>query len=235
MQCNGHSLSSDTIVKKMKEYRDRTDTWTMVKKLQARFIARDYFLLWSTDYMDTVALTKAIHKEIELISEEKIQFALTWSPIKGENGRTYQCAKPDRYKKKELSAIHIQVPNDEKDVTYEMLRNFFGLDNITPILGREMLMVPIIRATSAAHKNENIEHLISKQHYFYTQMEYTKSFDFSELDRPEKTLKKTARDMVMSLQTLDRSNTKLFWSIDKDKTGATYLAYPSHLADYARN
>ena len=49
-------------------------------------------------------------------------------------------------------------------------------------------------------------------------MEYTKSFDFSELDRPEKSLKKTARDMVMSLQTLDRSNTKLFWSIDKDNT-----------------
>ena len=165
----GHSLSSDTIVKKMKEYRDRTDTWTMVKKLQARFIAIDYFLLWYTDYMDTAALTKAIHKEIELISEEKFQFALTWSPIKGENGRTYQCAKSDRYKKKELSAIHIQVPNDEKDATYEMLSNFFGLDNITPILGREMLMVPIIRATNAAHKNENIEHLISKQHYFYTQ------------------------------------------------------------------
>lgn len=39
----GHTAASDKILKHMKEYRDLTDTWTFVKKLQTRFITRDYF------------------------------------------------------------------------------------------------------------------------------------------------------------------------------------------------
>lgn len=96
-------------------------------------------------------------------------------------------------------------------------------------------MVPIIKSTNATHKNENIEHLIPKQHFFYSQMECSKTFDFVELDRLNKTINKTARDVVMSLRTLDGSDSKLFWSIDKDASGACYLTYPSHIAEHARN
>ena len=116
-----------------------------------------------------------------------------------------------------------------------MLSNFFGLDNPTPVLGRNMLMIPIIKATNAAHKNENIEHLISKQHFFYAQMEYSKTFDFTELDRPNKITQQTAQDMVMKFRTLDGSDSKLFWSVDKDNSGAYHLAYTSHIAEHARN
>ena len=185
--------------------------------------------------MDTTALTQELHKLIGAMTDETFEFAFTWSPIKGPGGRTYQCSKQDRFRKSELSALHIQVPQDRQAETYDMLSNFFGLDNNESVLGRKMLMVPVIKTTNPAHKNENIEHLISKQHFFYSQMEYSKVYDFAELDRPEPTLKKTARDLVMKLRTLDGSDSKLFWSIDKDTSGAVHIAYPTHIAHHARD
>ena len=231
----GHTAVAEKILKHMKEYRDLTDTWTFVKKLQARFVSRDYFLLWSTDYMDTTALTSEVHKEIGYLTNKKFQFAFTWSPIKGPDNRIYHCAKQDRYKKSELSALHIQVPSDAKEETYDMLSNFFGLNTEAHIFQRRMMMVPVIKADYPAHKNENIEHLIAKQSQFYASMEYAKSYDFLKLDRPEKNLEITARDMVMKLKTLDGRDSKLFWSIDQDNTGAFNLSFPSHLDPQARD
>lgn len=62
--------------------------------------------------MDTVALTNELHKEISYLTDERFQFAFTWSPVKGIDGRIFQCAKQVRYRKSELSALHIQVPNE---------------------------------------------------------------------------------------------------------------------------
>lgn len=74
--------------------------------------------------MDTTALTNELHKLIAEISDEKFEFAFTWSPIIGPGGRTYQCSRSDRYKKSELSALHIQVPQDGKNEIYDIFSNF---------------------------------------------------------------------------------------------------------------
>ena len=213
----GHTESSDDIVREMVNYKNDTNTFTFVKKLQAKYVSKEYFLIWSTDYIDVDKLTSELHKRIAKITKETFQFAFTWSEIKGINGTKYLSEKKDRWRKDTLSALHIQVPEERKDATYDMLSRFFGLDTTHHIFGREMLMVPILKKTNTEHKNTNIEKLIQKHAHFYAKLEYASSDDFVEIDRKATGCNRSIRDMVMELTTLDGHQTQLFWSIDADK------------------
>ena len=95
-------------------------------------------------------------------------------------------------------------------------------------------MVPIIKKTNPDHKNNNIEHLIQKHSQFYAKLEYVKTTDFILVDHKDKKLKKSIRDMIMKLKSLDGRNTTLFWSVDEDRDG-TFLTFPSFVAEQARN
>lgn len=218
----------------MNNYKNSSDSYTYVKKLQTRYVAKEYFLLWSTDYIDTTTLVKEVQSRIGKISKKKFQFAFAWSQIKGEDGKKFACDKKDRYRNFDLSALHIQVPNEEKDETYDMLSKFFGLNTTDHIFEREMLMVPIIKKTNPMHKNNNIEHLIEKHAQFYAKLEYTKTSDFTNIDHQDRRLKTSLRDMIMKQTSLDGKNTKLFWSVDVDRDG-TFLTFPSFVGDEARN
>jgi len=230
----GHTESNDEILREMGNYKNSTDTFTYVKKLQTRYVAKEYFLLWSTDYIDTNALVKAVQNKIAESTSKKYLFAFAWSPIKGENGKKYRCEKKDRYRNTDLGALHIQVPQDTKDETYDVLSKCFGLDTTEHILGREMLMVPIIKKTNTIHKNNNIEHLIEKHAQFYSKLDYAKNLDFSQIDHRDKRLKMTIREMIMEINSLDGKNTKLFWSIDENKEGI-FITFPSFVGEQARN
>ena len=230
----GHNESVEDILQEMGNYKNQTDSFTYVKKLQTRYVSKEYFLLWSTDYIDTTKLSKVIHDKIAKRTKKKYQFAFAWSAIKGPDGKNYISDKKDRYKNSNLGALHIQVPTGEKDDTYDMLSKFFGLDTKEHLLGRQLLMVPIIKKTNPVHKNTNIEHLIQKHSQFYAKLEYVKTFDFIQIDHKDKKLKKSIRDMIMKLTSLDGRNTKLFWSIDNDREGA-FLTFPSFVSEQARN
>lgn len=122
----GHTESSDDIVREMVNFKNDTNTFTFVKKLQAKYVVKEYFLLWSTDYIDVEKLTSEVHKRIATVTKEKFQFAFTWSEIKGINGTKYLSEKKDRWRRDALSALHIQVPDDRKEDTYDILSSFFG-------------------------------------------------------------------------------------------------------------
>ena len=112
---------------------------------------------------------------------------------------------------------------------------FLGLDTTDHILGREMLMVPILRKTNPEHKNTNIEKLIQKHAHFYAKLDYAQSADFVEIDRKATECKCSVRDMVMELTILDGHQTQLFWSIDTDKNNMVNFTFPAFIAEAARN
>ena len=61
--------------------------------------------------MDTVALTNELHKEISYLTDERFQFAFTWSPVKGIDGRIFQCAK----QAVQMQYRHQQKKNESDD------------------------------------------------------------------------------------------------------------------------
>ena len=131
--------------------------------------------------------------------------------------------------------MHIQVPDERKDKTYDVLSQFFGLDTNEHILGRELLMVPILKKTNTAHKNANIERLIQKHAQFYSKLENAKCDDCITIDQPCPTSNQTIRDMLMEMVTLDGRNIKLFWSIDADGDRGFILTFPFFVEDQACN
>ena len=158
-----------------------------------------------------------------------------WSEIKGLDGNKYLSEKKDRWRRDALSALHIQVPNGEKDEIYDILSQLFGLDTQKHILGRELLMVPILCKTNTSHKNANIEKLIQKLAQFYAKLDHAQCTDFIQIDQPCQPSNKSIRDMLMEMATLDGHNTKLFWSIDADGDKGYIITFPAFVADEARN
>ena len=152
----GHEEPASKLEKNLKDYARFTDTWSFVKKLQEKYISRDYFLLWSTDYIDIDRLTHAVHEALETNPDDKYSFSFSWTNLKDSNGRWIRGDKPDRRGNKFVKALVVAVPQNSKDQTYTKLNSLFGLHSTTPILGRPMIMVPITDDSYAIHKNRNI-------------------------------------------------------------------------------
>ena len=83
----GHTEAVDDILREMGNYKNDTDTFTYAKKLQTRYVAKEYFILWLTDYIDVATLTAEVHNRISEITDTKYQFAFAWSEIKGIDGK----------------------------------------------------------------------------------------------------------------------------------------------------
>lgn len=219
----------------MGSYKNDTDSFTYAKKLQTRYVAKEYFLLWSTDYIDVTTVTAEVHKRISELTEKKSQFAFAWSEIKGLHGKIYKSDKKDRWRRDTFSALHIQVPEERKNETYDILSRLFGLDTNKHVLDRELLMVPILKKTNTDHKNTNIEKLIQKHAQFYSKLEHAQYTDFIIVDQPCPPSNKTIHEILMEMVTLDGRNIKLFWSIDADGDHGFIETFPSFVADQARN
>ena len=135
-----------------------------------------------------------------------------------------------------MKSLHIEVPRDQRDATYKIMKAIFGLDSGFSILDIELLLVPIIRNTIPSHKIENIHHLVVKQKQFLDKLEYTKTHDFTEIDHRCSSMDMSICEMLMELQTLDGTGSKLFWSVDfDDKDDGYHLTYPRFLNAQARD
>ena len=104
-----HTESVQDILREMGNYKNDTDTFTYAKKLQTRYVAKEYFLLWSTDYIDVATLTEAVHRRISEITNTKYHFAFAWSEIKGLDGKKYKSDKKDRWRRDTL--INVCAPD----------------------------------------------------------------------------------------------------------------------------
>ena len=82
-----------------------------------------------------------------------------------------------------LKALHIEVPKDERDTTYEFMQILVGLGSKFKVLGTNMLMVPVLHSEIPTHKIDNINHLIYKHKQFTDKLVFAKTCDFDFIDR----------------------------------------------------
>lgn len=115
---------------------------------------------------DKDKLHEAVSKAIESLTSEKYKFAFSWIALRNSDSNFVRLAKKEPNGNQLVKALHIEVPEEDRDVTYKMMENIFGLDLDFKILGTTMLMVPIIRDNLPSHKIEDIQHLVIKQIFF---------------------------------------------------------------------
>ena len=232
----GHDKPITDILTNMKYWSKLKRSLIFEKALQVKYSVRDYFLLWSHGKMDKKTLHGATTAAINSLTKTKYKFAFTWTALKGCTGQFLRLSKKENNGNTIVKALHIEVPRDERDATYNIMRVIFGLDSGFSILGTELLLVPIIRDTIPSHKIENIHHLVVKQKQFLDKLEYAKTYDFTEIDHRCSSMELTIREILMELQTLDGTGAKLFWSVDyDDKDDGYHLTYPRFLKTQARD
>jgi|GEM_PF-3693808 len=232
----GHDKSTDFILENMKIWSKMKSSLIFAKPLQVKKSVRDYFLLWSTGRMDKDKLHDGVTAAIKSFTKTQYQFAFSWIALKNSDGNYLRLAKKELNGNQFVKALHIEVPEDDRDTTYKVMEIIFGIDSEFKILGTTMLMVPIIREDLPSHKIENIQHLVVKQKQFLDQLYFSKTTDIAELDYKHPALGKSMRDMIMGLKTLDGKGKLIFRGIDKAEKGeAHYLAYPRFLQEQARD
>ena len=232
----GHHKPMKYILENMKLWSKTKSSLIFVKPLQVKRSVRDYFLLWSTGRMDKDKLHDATSAAIASLTSRKYNFAFSWIALKNDEGNYVRLARKEANGNQLVKALHVEVPEEERDVTYKMLDMIFGLDSGFKILGMSLLMVPVIRDDLPSHKIDDIQHLVIKQKQFLDQLLFIKTQDIVELDYRHPILRKSIREMIMELFTLDGRARLVFRSIDKADNGeAHYLSYPKYLHDQARD
>lgn len=232
----GHDKTMKFILENMKFWSKMNSSLIFAKPLQVKNPVREYFLLWSNGRMDKDKLHEAVTRAIDSLTTKKYKFAFSWIALRNSEGNFVRLAKKEPNGNQLVKALHIEVPEDDRDVTYKMMDVIFGLDSEFKILGTTMLMVPIIRDTLPTHKIDDIQHLVIKQKHFLDQLLFIKTQDIAELDYRHPSIGMSIRDMIMELVTLDGKARSIFRSIDAAEKGdAHYLSYPSFLHDHARD
>ena len=232
----GHDKTMAFILENMKFWSKMNSSLIFAKSLQVKNPVREYFLLWSTGRMDKDKLHEAVTKAIASLTNKKYKFAFSWIALRNSEGNFLRLTKKEPNGNQLVKALHIEVPEEERDATYKMIDVIFGLDSDFKILGTTMLMVPIIRDNLPTHKIDDIQHLVIKQKHFLDQLLFIKTQDIAELDYRHPALGMSMRDMIMELVTLDGKARPIFRSVDAaDKGDANYLSYPSFLHDHARD
>ena len=100
--------------------------------------------------------------------------------MKGEDNKIIRRPKAHKNEKDSfriVRALHVEVTRAQKDYIYKYLQTIFSIRN-SHLLGRRLLMVPIIRDTTPSHKIVKINHLICKQTQFLTKIKTAKIWVF---------------------------------------------------------
>ena len=124
------------------------------KPLQVKKPVRDYFLLWFTGKMDKDKIHEGVTAAIKSFTSTQYKFAFSWVALRNSDGNYLRLAKKELNGNQLVKALHIEVPEDDRDVTYKVMDIIFGLDS--DLKFTTMLMVPIIRTDLPSHKIEDI-------------------------------------------------------------------------------
>lgn len=229
-------LWSSIWLENMKIWSKMKSSLIFAKPLQVKKSIRDCFLLWSTGCMDKDKLHKAITAAIKTLTPKEYKFAFSWIALKNVDGDYVRLAHKEANGNQLVKALHIEVPEDDRYVTYKIVDMIFGLDSEFQILSMNMLMMPVIRDDLPSYKIDDIHHLVIKQKQFLDQLLFIKTQDIAELDYHHPALGMSIRDMIMELTTLDGCAKLIFRSIDKaDKGDSHFLSYPKYLHNHARD
>ena len=221
----GHEVPVATIKQSMEPWSRKSMTWMFAKHLQEKDTVKEYFLLWSTNTIDTDNLHQTVMTELKKKDDgREYKFAFALNALKDKDGKIVRRPKAHKNEKDSyriVRALHIEVPRAKKDYIYKRLSKLFSVRN-AHLLGRRLFMVPIIRDTTPSHKIVKISHLIRKQTQFLSKIKTAKMWDFDNIDIQHPVVEKSARDMLMDLETLDGTNTKVFLGIDYNKKDERY-------------
>lgn len=229
----GHEIPVASIKQSMESWSRKSMTWMFAKHLQEKDTVKEYFLLWSTNTIDPEELHKTVMKILNSKDDgREYRFAFAWNALKDAEGKIVRRPKAHKNEKDSyriVRALHIEVPRAKKDYIYKRLSKLFSTKN-AHMLGRRLLMVPIIRDTTPSHKVVKISHLIKKQTQFLTKIKTAKLWDFNDIDVQHPILEKSGRDILMDLVTMDGSNTKVFLGVDYNKKDECYeVTYAKYL------
>ena len=238
----GHDEPMTNIRASMQGWSSDHDTQMYVKRLQHKDTVREYWLLWSSQKIDTEVLYEAAAKALKTLAPRyQPHFAFMWAVIRKEKGKYSKNETIGSKGQQYVKALHIEVPRDEKETTYALLSKIFGSKRKECLLGRELRMVPAIRKESTGYIKQKIIHLIEKQEKYLATLSATESYDLNDIDYVHSSLNMSLRQMIMGLKTLRTFNEKdepipIFLSIDAVTwpQDAHALSYPTHLADEAQ-
>ncbi|MGB0423693.1 MAG: hypothetical protein ACPGED_05200, partial [Flavobacteriales bacterium] len=214
----GHDEPISNLKASLQGWSTENDTFIYIKRLQHKDTVREYFLLWSTQKMDTEKLHEATTQAIKRYTKSTLVFAFVWAVIRKEKGYTVVESKAEKGKQY-IRALHIEVPRENKEMTYAILSKLFSSKSNTQILRRDLRMVPVLRKEITGYDRRKITHLIEKQERYLSTIDTVECYDLGDIDYLQPKLKMTLRDMIMELKTLrtfdpNNQSIQIFTSID---------------------
>ena len=84
--------------------------------------------------MDKDKLHEGVTAAIKSFAAKEYKFAFSWIALKNNDGNYLRLAKKEANGNQFVKALHIEVPADERDVTYKVVDIIFGIDSPFKIL-----------------------------------------------------------------------------------------------------
>ena len=226
----GHDEPIENILINMKHWSSENDSYIYKKRLQEKYTAKEFWLLWSTERMDPEVIKEEID-QITMKSENKkynlsFNFGMVRKDQKFSNNN-----QPSKWNK----AMIIEVKREEKEEAYRVLGRIFSTSNNIKILGTEMRMIPVMSSDLPSHTKRKIARMIHKQEQFLSTLVTKPCVFLSEIDYYNTKLQTTMREIIMNLETLrtfdsDGNPIKIFINVDYSDWHSSYvLTFPKHL------
>ena len=225
----GHDESSENLIMNTKHWSTESNTFIYKKRLQHKYTSKDYWLLWSTERMDTTVLHDEITTLIKRYSKQEFNFCFNFSFVR-KNSKVNE-KTPSKWNR----AIVIEVKREEKDILYPILGRIFSTSNNIKVLGTDLRMIPMMNSDLPSHTKMKISHLIAKQEQFLSTLMIKPCVFLNEIDYFNVKLQTTMRDIIMNLETLKTFNekgeaVKIFQNVDYSTWHSCYvLTFPKHL------
>ena len=226
----GHSEPIENILINMKHWSSENDSYLYKKRLQEKFTAKDYWLLWSTERMDPEILKDEIDQLTMKIVNKKFQLSFNFGMIRKDT-KFSNNTTPSKWNK----AMIIEAKREEKDEAYRVLGRIFSTSNNIRVLGTEMRMIPVLNSDLPSHTKRKIARMTHKQEQFLSTLMIKPCVYLSDIDYYNSTLNTTLRNIIMNLETLrtfdaEGNPMKIFINVDYSNWHSAYvLTFPKHL------
>lgn len=231
----GHDESYDNILTNIKHWSTTSNTSMYRKRLQHKHTSKDYWLLWSTERMDTEALHIEVSTLMKKYSKKDFAFSFNFSYLRKQH------FNKSNDENKWNRALVVEAKREDKDQIYSILGRIFSTANNIKVLGTNLRMIPMLNNEFPSHTKMKISHLIAKQEQFLSTLIVKPCLYINEIDYYNTNLDTTMRDIIMNLETLRTFNSKgepmkIFQNVDYSSWHSCYVVtYPKHLEKEAED
>ena len=129
-----------------------------------------------------------------------------------------------------LQAIHIEVKAEEKSAASQIIKLILASDAFHKRYTCDVRLIPLFDRNSSPHTQEKIKRCILQHGQFCQCVEFLPCDSIDHLDQRNTKLKKTLRELILSLPDSHFINIDLNWRRD-----GYYILYPKKYAEPARD